>query len=417
MHTVDRFRVISEIARGGQGRILLCYDPKEERQVVLKMLDLREAGTRAFVGEAHALMRLEHPNIVRLFGFRQCLNEKAYLVMEYVDGKSLADKLRSEGALSVEETIRVALDIACALHAAHRSGLVHKDVKPSNILLTKTGRAKLSDFGISSPVGAGTTAGRMGSARYMAPELAIDMENAGFRSDLYALGVTMYEALTGCPPFNAEGPTAIMRLHLFKKPIPPKALRKETPEWLDGLILKLLSKRADDRPAGVNELIVALRSRSMPADPSPIPGAAAGDRTVRRRLNRAPMLAWAGATSAAAIVLVGAYLGVTAESPRPIAYPVTSESEPVEKHSQASVTVPALAGLTVNEAEDVLSDRGLKLGRIDYSSSGRYAGIVMGQSVKPGTRVKTGAVISLIVVGDKPYPARGGIRTGLHGNP
>lgn len=264
MQTIDRYRLLREIARGGQGRIYLCYDPKLEQRVVLKVIEDRLGSPKArlsFAREANALRKLDHPNIVRLYDFKSDNGAGlAYLVMEYIVGCSLAERLRTDGAIPPGEVIAIALDICAALTAIHNHLIVHKDIKPSNILLTKGGRAKLSDFGISNGYEEPAPKGeREGTVRYMAPELSVCTDTADARSDLYSLGVTLYEALTGRVPFDGSDAVSISKKHLFEVPPAPRSIDRGIPARLSEAVMKLLEKRPEARYQNANELAWDLR--------------------------------------------------------------------------------------------------------------------------------------------------------------
>ncbi len=264
MVTIDRYRLIREIARGGQGRIYLCYDPKMEQRVVVKVIEDSLGSPKAglsFAREANALRKLDHPNIVRLYDFKNDGGAGIkYLVMEYVEGRSLAERLRADGALPPQEAIDMALDICAALGAIHTRGIVHKDIKPSNILLTEGGRAKLSDFGISSGSEDPTSTGeRVGTVRYMAPELSASSDAADARSDLYSLGVTLYEALIGRAPFDGNDAVSISKKHLFEVPPAPRSLDRGIPVRLSDAVMKLLEKSPEARYQTAEELAWDLR--------------------------------------------------------------------------------------------------------------------------------------------------------------
>lgn len=269
LRTIDRYRLLKKIASGGQSSIWLCHDPKSGMNVVLKVMECDKIGDNeaglSLNREVTALMKLRHPNIVHLYDFKNYRNSLGgYLVMEYVDGMTLAERLRRDGRFHVDEVVRIALEVCSALSAAHSAGIVHKDIKPSNILLTRSGKVKLTDFGISSSGDPATEGGkRMGTARYMAPELAISTESADARSDLYSLGVTIYEMLVGRVPFDGPDTVAVSKKHLREIPAPPRRLDSGLPQWLNGVVMRLLNKNPANRYASAEELAGDLRTRRL----------------------------------------------------------------------------------------------------------------------------------------------------------
>ncbi|HEY8197682.1 MAG TPA: protein kinase [Gemmatimonadales bacterium] len=250
-----QYRLERELGRGGMGVVFLATDTALDRRVAIKVvhpeLAAHESITRRFLAEARTIARLRHPNIVAVHaaGSAQGL---LYYVMDEVAGESLRQKLLREGRISAVETARILSDLAAALDASGRAGVVHRDVKPENVLLDEaSGRAMLADFGIARAVaveasGASTGQGvAVGTPVYMSPEQAAG-EEIDTRSDLYALGVVAYEMLTGQPPF--QGPNrVVVSKHIAERPVPVERLRPETPRELAGAVMRALEKQASDR--------------------------------------------------------------------------------------------------------------------------------------------------------------------------
>jgi serine/threonine protein kinase len=212
---------------------------------------------KRFNHEARATALLNHPNIVQIFDVG-AEEDRHYFAMEYVPGTTLQAVLESRGKLGIEETLRIADQVASALSAAHNVGIVHRDVKPSNILLDDRGKVKVSDFGIAVAAGRGdlTDAEHLvGTARYMSPE-HVQAEDLDGRSDLYSLGIVMYEMLSGSTPFDAETPLAVLQSHVSLEPGP---LSGEIPPLVQALVMKCLAKRKVDRHRTVKDFRVALR--------------------------------------------------------------------------------------------------------------------------------------------------------------
>ncbi|MGF1598695.1 MAG: protein kinase [Acidimicrobiales bacterium] len=280
----DRYELIRRIARGGMAEVYEGLDTVLQRRVAIKVLFDKHADDPAFLArfkrEAQSAGRLTHPNIVGVYDWGGH-DGTQYIVMEYVEGQNLAERL-ADGRLLPEAAVAVAVDVAGALSAAHQQGTVHRDIKPGNIMLAADGRAKVADFGIARAVEGDadlTETGKVvGTAAYFSPEqaqgLAVDT-----RSDLYALGVVLFEMLTGQPPFAGPGPGAMALQHVEEMP-PLASQRVDTvPSDLDTIIDRLLAKRPDDRYPSAGALLDDLqrfvRGESLAAEKA-IAASAAG---------------------------------------------------------------------------------------------------------------------------------------------
>ena len=248
----SRYTLVEPLGSGGMAEVYLAHDEVLERDVALKILRGQYADDEEFVErfrrEAQSAAGLSHPNIVSIYDRGRSEDGAYYIAMEYVPRGTLKDRISRDGALEPGMAAGVALQIADALQAAHESGVIHRDIKPQNVLITKTGDIKVTDFGIaratSSPLTA--TSAVLGTAGYMSPEQAMG-EPVGQGSDLYSLGVVLYEMLTGDIPFRAESPIAQAMMHVNERPRSPREVNPEVPEPLDALTLKLLAKDPEDR--------------------------------------------------------------------------------------------------------------------------------------------------------------------------
>ncbi|HEX4820029.1 MAG TPA: Stk1 family PASTA domain-containing Ser/Thr kinase [Acidimicrobiales bacterium] len=262
-----RYELHRRLARGGMADVFLARDQLLDRPVAVKVLFPEFATDPNFVErfrrEAQSAANLNHPNIVSVYDWGQ-EQGTYFIVMEYVDGRSLADILRTEGPLHPQRAAEVASDIAAALGFAHRNGVVHRDVKPGNVLISPQGQVKVADFGIARALGADpesnlTQAGSvMGTATYFAPEQAQGLP-LDPRSDLYSLGVVLYEMVTGRPPFSGESPVAIAYKHVQEQPPPPRHVNTNVPPAMEAIILKLLSKNPAARYPSAEDLRADLR--------------------------------------------------------------------------------------------------------------------------------------------------------------
>jgi tRNA A-37 threonylcarbamoyl transferase component Bud32 len=262
----DRYRLGSLLGVGGMAKVYLADDRVLERQVAVKVLSPPYAQDPMFVErfrrEARAAARLSHPNIVAVFDSGSDAGEH-YLVMEYVAGQSLAELLHRQGRLTPRRAAELAVEVCAALAAAHAQGLVHRDVKPANVLADADGRVKVADFGIVKAAATATLTGTgtvLGTAAYLSPEQA-QGGPVDARSDLYSLGCLLYELLCGTPPFGSGAdspPVAVATRHLHQPPEPPSAHNPQVDAGLDAVVLTALAKEPAQRYQSAVELQDAL---------------------------------------------------------------------------------------------------------------------------------------------------------------
>ena len=279
-----RYRLVELLGQGGMATIYRARDAQLDRDVAVKLLRPEFGRDPDFLGrfrdEARAAASLNHPNIVAVFDFGEEASEP-YIVMELIDGQDLASILRENGPLPPRQSARVCAEVAKALHAAHVRGIVHRDVKPSNILIGRDGRVKVADFGIARALNESqlTLPGMtMGSVHYFSPEQARG-ESATQASDIYALGIVLYEALTGQRPFSGDGAAAVALARLTTTPPRPSALRAGVPAELDAIVQRAMALDPAARFASSASMASALEGwLSDPATPAAgaVAGAAAG---------------------------------------------------------------------------------------------------------------------------------------------
>ncbi len=414
----ERYEIHRRLARGGMAQVYLARDRSLDRPVAVKELVPEFAADPSFVErfrrEAQAAANLSHPNVVGVYDWGT-QDGTYFIVMEYVDGPSLSRVLRADGPFHPRRAAEIAAEVAAGLGFAHSRGVVHRDVKPGNVLLTRSGQAKVTDFGIaralSSPDEDLTQAGSvMGTATYFSPEqaqgLAVDP-----RSDLYSLGVVLYELVTGRPPFTGDTPLAIAYKHVQDEPARPSTLISGLPAPLEAVIMKLMSKRPDDRYSTAEDLRVDL-NRFL-----------AGETTVAER-----ELVAAGAVAAAVAADDPATTVQEATVVGDVVPPVTPPDEPASDEPKKrtwvfavalvvllavlggallwftrsleegnQVTVPALIGLELDAATAALDDAGLEAEVSRRPSDQFEPGIVMDQDPGKDEKVDSGSTVKLVV--------------------
>ncbi|MEV8631763.1 Stk1 family PASTA domain-containing Ser/Thr kinase [Streptosporangium sp. NPDC051023] len=278
-----RYRVESRIARGGMATVYLALDVRLDRTVAVKVMhrSLAEDPTfvRRFIGEAKSVASLSHPNVVHVFD-QGTDGGNVYLSMEYVPGRTLRDVLRSRGRLPAREALEVMIPVLAALGAAHQAGLIHRDVKPENVLLADDGRIKVVDFGLARAIEATNqtrTGVMIGTIGYMSPE-QVTSGAADARSDVYSAGIMLFELVTGRQPYEGETPMSVAYRHVHDTVPVPSALLPGTPPPLDALVAQATARDPAMRPADATALLVAAveAHRTLPRDSGPAPAAPTG---------------------------------------------------------------------------------------------------------------------------------------------
>ncbi|WP_443042339.1 protein kinase domain-containing protein [Streptomyces sp. B21-101] len=272
----DRYRLQSVVGRGGMGEVWRATDELLGRPVAVKLMLTQQtdpAATARFRLEAQTSASLSHPHVVGVLDFGSW-EGRLYLVMEFVEGGSLADETSGNRRLAPERVAVIAAQSAAALAAAHRQGVVHRDIKPGNLLCEADGTLKLGDFGIArfldDPNGGLTTTGQIvGTGLYLAPERALG-RTAGPASDVYSLGCVLYQLLTGQPPFTASNATTLLFLHVDTPPAPPGPLSAGLPPAFENYLLGMLAKQPEDRPTA-QEVADWFQAEAWRGSPQPLP--------------------------------------------------------------------------------------------------------------------------------------------------
>lgn len=258
----DRYEILEKVGSGGMADVFRAKCHRLNRYVAIKILKQDYSEDTKFVtkfrGEAQAIAGISHPNIVGIYDVGE-ENGMYYIVMELVDGITLKKYIEEKGKLSVKEAVGIALQIANGLEAAHSNHIIHRDIKPQNILIARDGTAKVTDFGIAKAASSNTiTANAMGSVHYISPEQA----RGGYsdeKSDIYSLGVTMYEMLSGTLPFNGESAVAIALAHIQEEAVPLAALDATIPKGISNIVNKCMQKKTELRYSCVADLIADLK--------------------------------------------------------------------------------------------------------------------------------------------------------------
>ncbi len=421
----DRYRVDALIGEGGVARVYRGTDETLDRRVAIKILRPELSGNEDVVArfrrEAHAAAKLNHPNIVQIYD-TGVDNGHYYIVMEYLPELNLKEIIKRYAPLPLEKVIEVGEACCEALAYAHRRGLVHRDVKPHNVLFTDDGHAKLSDFGIAAATGEVglTDDGKvLGSAHYISPEQAQGAP-AGPLSDIYSLGVTLYEALTGRLPFDGETAADIAAQHLRETPPSPREVNPEIPPAAEFVITKAMARDPQRRYRSAEEMAADIRKLRGGADldqtgvmrPSadatmPLPRSAEPARPREPEGLEAPPAAPTRPVvsqrreepsgSAVNTVLTGIGTGLLALLvifgvvwlARSVFYPGPTPT---------MVDVPNVKGLTEQEAREQIEERRLVVGRIEQQYDDRQpAGRVVDQTPGPGQMVQAGSTVDLTV--------------------
>jgi eukaryotic-like serine/threonine-protein kinase len=405
-----RYVVIERVGSGGMAEVYRARDELLGREVALKVLHERFSQDRSFVErfkrEAQAAANLNHPNIVSLFDYGAD-DDTYFIVMEFIDGKSLSDVLQDEGPLMPERAAEIAADVAKALGRAHEGGLVHRDIKPSNIMITSSGQTKVTDFGIARALGTDgdqtiTQTGMViGTAAYFSPEQA-QGSPVDARSDVYALGVVLYEMLAGRAPFTGETPLAVAYKHVREDPEPPSTVNPDVPKSLDSITMKALAKNPDNRFSSASEMDDDLQRflAGQKVHATPLLGTTQAMTRAQGRAGETAVFEEADydpgpEPRSRAGWYVLAALGILALF-AVLAYLFADSFFGGGK----TVTVPNLVGRDVEEARTILDRRGLEAD-VERAPSKKPEGEVLEQDPAAGEDAEEGDTVKLVVSGGR----------------
>jgi len=422
----DRYRVDALIGEGGMALVYRGTDTTLDRRVAIKILrpglsEQHDVVAR-FRREAHAAAKLNHPNIVQIYD-TGVDDGRYYIVMEYLPEMNLKEVIKRYAPLPLDKVVEFAVACCEGLAHAHRQGIVHRDIKPHNVLFTDDGRAKLSDFGIAAAAGeAGLTEdGKvLGSAHYISPEQAQGAA-AGPLSDIYSLGVTLYEAVTGRLPFNGETAADIAAQHLREAPPSPRSVNPDIPPAAEFIIQKAMARDPQRRYRSADEMLADLRKleRGLDLDQTGVLPPTPPDATVA--LPRAPESARRPQPTYAEPPAAQAGRPVTAAPRRPrqensanavlagvgvgllavlvivaVVWLVRAAFYP--HATPTMIEVPNIKGLTEQQARDAIEERGLVVGRVEQQFNDLLPqGEVTEQQPAPGQMVQSGSTVDMVV--------------------
>ena len=417
-----RYELVRRIARGGMAEVYLARDLLLDRHVALKVLfpelSVDEAFVARFRREAQAAANLSHPNIVSVYDWGE--GDGAYfIVMEYIDGRPLSSHIRAEGALLPDRAAAVGAAVASALAFAHRAGVIHRDVKPGNVLITSEGHVKVADFGIARATSAAQedltqTGAVMGTATYFSPEQAQGLP-VDPRTDLYSLGVVLYEMVTGQPPFSGDSAVAIAYKHVGETAVPPRQVNPALPQAFEDIVLMAMAKDPADRYQTADELRAdLLRYRQgrpvLARPPMPTQALSATEAVAAAPGPATEVLAPVGGAPTRA----GPAIAVSEEPTRPrtgayivllllmlallggLLYLLGRSLGYFHSGSSAPVAVPSVIGLPADQATTALRDQGFKV-TTDQQNSDASANTVFDQDPKAGARAARGSTVTVRV--------------------
>ena len=420
----NRYEILELIGSGGMSEVYRARCHKLNRFVAIKLLKKEfcqdEEFVRKFKMEAQAAAGLNHPNIVSIYDVVD-EDDLHYIVMELVEGITLKEYITKKGHLDIKESIGIAVQVAQGIGAAHQRGIIHRDVKPQNMILAGDGKVKVADFGIARAVTAQTISSQaMGSVHYISPEQARG-EFTDARSDIYSLGITMYEMVTGKLPFNGDTAVSVALAHIEETMVPPETYNPAIPKSLEQIIIKCAEKDPENRYQDIDTLIRDLMQAADEPDviPAGISGGVTGDtreinkKELKERLRNAQgssrrknsrsrqvkeekedktldrLLKITGIIFAAALIGFCAFMISFFKTPQPVETTAESQEEMSSESAQAlsdkEVFMPYVIGLSQEDAEKKLAESDLTLTVSSREHSEQFAAdLVMDQSPAPG---------------------------------
>ena len=404
-----RYRIERELGRGGMAKVFLGTDTVLGRTVAVKILAPQYADDDSFVQrfrrEAQAAASITHPNIVSVFdtGSDDGIH---FIVMEYVEGRTLAEILAGGGRILPDRAIDIAMDVDRALEAAHARGVIHRDIKPGNIMLDPRGDVKVTDFGIARVTTTADTVAQtaaiMGTAAYLSPEQAQGLPNDG-RSDIYSLGCVLFEMVTGRPPFLGDSPVAVASKQVLEQPVPPSRLNSDITADLDAVILRTLAKNPANRYQSADEMRADLEraKRGLPVLATPLLAVGATqvlDRPPAHATEVLPPPEPERGTNWVPIAVTLILIGLLGALLWFLAVNVLNNDD---QQTGVLVTVPNVVGEKRAQAISDLEENGLQVGTITTvpaADDTQEPGTVLEQDPAAGDEVDRGSKVNLTIV-------------------
>lgn len=408
----DRYRIVKHLARGGMADVYAAEDVLLNRSVAVKVLHANFASDEAFVArfrrEAQAAANLSHPNIVAIYDWGQDAGTY-FMVMELIKGRTLREFLRAGGAILPQRAAEITAEAAAALSIAHQHGVYHRDVKPGNIMITPEGAVKVTDFGIARALDDSEeltrTGAVIGTATYFSPEQAQGLP-ADERSDVYALGIVLYEMLAGKPPFTGESPVAVAYQHVSEMAVSPDQVNPDAPRELSAIAEHAIRKNPSERyqsadelrsdllrylagsePIAASAVVAAAPTALLTASTTPVAGyppAVAGSQTFDAPVEeRSQTGYWAAVGALIVVLLIGVALLVR----------LLAGGDP----AATEVEVPELAGMPAQDAFEALQALDLKVRADDEQSDEVAAGLVIRTDPSAGTSVPAESFVTVVV--------------------
>ena len=391
----ERYEILEILGEGGMAFVYKARDTQLERFVAIKTLKPNYVNQETFVDrfkrEAKTAANLNHPNIVQIFDWG--IEEEPYFVMEYIEGNTLTSIIAKNRSISLSDILFIGAQVSSGLHAAHQKGLVHRDIKPGNIMITPDGKVKVTDFGIVSLQNEESditkTGSILGTASYISPEQA-QGKPVSIESDLYSLGTVLYELITGKAPFNGDSPISTATKHLTEKPDKPSLYRRDLPKGVESAILRLLEKASYDRFKSAEDLRATLLQQRKDLQ---------SEQTRENLVDLTNPKVKLRFTLPALIISIGVVIGTV--------WTLTQvfDGLPVDGGTPTLIEIPDLTGSEQAQALEDLQNLGFKVGIENSADSSVPAGSVIRTQPPFNTVINPDSLVTIIVsVGPEAFP-------------
>ena len=391
----ERYEILEILGEGGMAFVYKARDTQLERFVAIKTLKPNYVNQETFVDrfkrEAKTAANLNHPNIVQIFDWG--IEEEPYFVMEYIEGNTLTSIIAKNRTISLSDILFIGAQVSSGLHAAHQKGLVHRDIKPGNIMITPDGKVKVTDFGIVSLQNEESditkTGSILGTASYISPEQA-QGKPVSIESDLYSLGTVLYELITGRAPFSGDSPISTATKHLTEKPEKPSLYRRDLPKGVESAILRLLEKASYDRFKSAEDLRATLLQQRK---------ALQSEQTRENLVDLTNPKVKLRFTLPALIISIGVVIGTV--------WTLTQvfDGLPVDGGAPTLIEIPDLTGSEQAQALEDLQNLGFKVGIENSADSSVPAGSVIRTQPPSNTVINPDSLVTIIVsVGPEAFP-------------